>query len=125
MAPIVWFSKRQATVETSSYGSELVAMRIAIEMIEALRYKIRMFGIPLDGPTAVLCDNQSVVYNTQKPESTLKKKHNSISYHRIREAAAAGTIRVAKIDTGDNLADILTKPLDSIKIEKICTFIFG
>jgi hypothetical protein len=50
-APIVWYSKRQNTVETSTFGSEFVAMRIAVELIEALWYKLRMFGIPLDGPT--------------------------------------------------------------------------
>jgi hypothetical protein len=49
-APIVWYSKRQNTVETSTFGSEFVAMCIAVELIESLRYKLRMFGIPIDGP---------------------------------------------------------------------------
>jgi hypothetical protein len=89
-APILWFSKRQNTVETSSFGSEFVAARIAVELIEGLRYKLRMFGIPIEGPTNVFCDNQSVVTNATIPESTLKRKHNSIAYHRVREAAAAG-----------------------------------
>ena len=48
-APIIWFSKVQSTVETSTFGSEFVAMRICTEMIEALRYKLRMFGIPMMG----------------------------------------------------------------------------
>jgi hypothetical protein len=82
-APIIWFSKAQNTVETSTFGSEFVAMRIAVELIEALRYKLRMFGIPLEGPTNVLCDNQSVVTSASTPESVLKKKHNSIAYHRV------------------------------------------
>ena len=80
-APIIWFSKRQNTVETSSFGSEFVAARIAVELIEGLRYKLRMFGIPIDGPTNVFCDNQSVVTNATMPESVLKRKHNSIAYH--------------------------------------------
>ena len=46
-APILWFSKRQNTVVASKYGSELLAMRLAIEMIEGLRYKLRMMGVPL------------------------------------------------------------------------------
>lgn len=50
-APIIWFSKRQNTVETSTFGSEFVAMRISVELIEALRYKLRMFGIPIEGRT--------------------------------------------------------------------------
>ena len=49
-APILWYSKHQTTVETSTFGSEIVAMRIAIEMIEGLRYKLRMLGVPIAGP---------------------------------------------------------------------------
>ena len=52
-APVIWFSKRQNTVETSTFGSEFIAMKIATEMIEGLRYKLRMFGVPLDGPANV------------------------------------------------------------------------
>jgi hypothetical protein len=110
-APILWYSKAQATVETSTFGSEFVAMRIAVEMIEALRYKLRMFGIPIDGPANVFCDNKSVVTNSTIPDSTLKKKHNSIAYHRVREAVASGTLRIAKVLSKSNNADLLTKPL--------------
>ena len=110
-APILWFSKRQNTVETSTFGSEFIAMRMATELIEGLRYKLRMFGIPIEGPTNVFCDNQSVVLNTQLPESMMKKRHNAIAYHRVREAVAAGTMRVAKEDTKTNCADALTKSL--------------
>jgi hypothetical protein len=49
-APIIWFSKQQNTIETSTFGSEFIAARIAVELIEGLRYKLRMFGIPIDGP---------------------------------------------------------------------------
>ena len=114
-APVVWISKKQPTVETSSYGSELVAMRICVEAIEALRYKCRAFGIPIDGPTNVFCDNQSVVFSATTPESSLKKKHNSVAYHKVREAAAAGIILVTKVMSGENLADLLTKNLSGAK----------
>ena len=77
-APIVWYSKRQNTVETSTFGSEFIAMRTAVEHIEALRYKFLMFGIPIEGPTNVFCDNEAVFKNTTIPESTLKKKHKRI-----------------------------------------------
>jgi hypothetical protein len=68
-----------------------------------------MFGIPVQGPANVYCDNGGVVVNCTKPESTLKKKHNAIAYHHVCEAAAQGTIRRAKEDGRTNLADILTK----------------
>jgi hypothetical protein len=80
-----------------------------------------MFGIPLEGPTNVYCDNEAVTKNTTIPESTLTKKHNSIiSYHRAREAVAAGTIRVTKEDGKTNLADVLTKLLPQAVKEFLC-----
>jgi Reverse transcriptase (RNA-dependent DNA polymerase) len=110
-APILWYSKRQNTVETSTFGSEFVAAKIAVEMVEGLRYKLRMMGVEIHGPTDMFGDNQSVVVNATKPESVLKKKHNAIAYHRVREAQAAGYLRFAHEPGETNLADILTKPL--------------
>ena len=92
-----------------------MATRIAVEMIESLRYKLRMFGVEIDGPTILYCDNQSVVHNAQHPESKLKKKHISISFHKIREAVAAGVVEIHKVGTTDNLADVLTKPLSGVR----------
>jgi hypothetical protein len=112
-APIVWYSKRQNTVESSTFGSEFVAMRVAVDLIEGLRYKLRMFGVPIDGPADVFSDNQSVVTNSTIPTSTLNKKHNSICYHRVRESVAAKWIRIAKEDTHTNLSDLFTKTLDT------------
>ena len=56
-------------------------MRIAVEMIEALRYKLRMFGALIDSPANVYCDNEAVHKNITIPESILKKKHHSIAYY--------------------------------------------
>jgi hypothetical protein len=110
-APIIWYSKAQNTVESSTFGAEFVATKIAVELVEALRYKLRMFGVPLEGVANMFVDNQSVVVNATVPSSTLKKKHNSIAYHRVREAIAAKIIRIAKVNGKKNLADIFTKPL--------------
>lgn len=113
-APIVWYSKAQKTVETSTFGSEFVALRIAVELIEALRYKLRMMGVPLDGPANVFGDNKSVITNASVPSSTLSKKHNAICYHRVREAVAAKTIRITHI------LSMLTKSLNGCKLHETC-----
>ena len=110
-APIQVFCKRQNTVESSTFGSELVAMRIARDMISALRIKLKWLGVPLLGPANVFCDNEAVCKNTSRPESTLTKKHNAINFHICREAVAAGIMRVSKEDTGTNIADAFTKLL--------------
>ena len=110
-APISWYSKRQNTIETSTFGSEFVALKIATEQNEALRYKLRMMGIPIDGKTNLFCDNDSVVRNVTDPASTLSKKHNAICYHKVREAVAAGIQRIAFERGMYNVADFLTKNL--------------
>ena len=70
-------------MESSTFGSEFVAMRIAKDLTIALRYKLRMLGIPIDGPADVFCDNQGVAKNTSLPKSMLAKKHNAINYHAV------------------------------------------
>ena len=109
MAPVYWFSKRQNTVESSTFSSEFIALKTAVEKIMDLRYKLRMFGIPIEGPARVFCDNEAVYKNTSNPASTLKRRHQSIAYHLCRESVAAGTILVYKEDGDTNLSDILTK----------------
>ena len=115
MAPIIWFSKKQNTVESSTFGAELIALKIATELIESLRYKLRMMGVPLAGPARVMCDNQSVVISSSFPESTLKKKHCSIAFHRVREVVAAGKLLIYYERTGSNIADLFTKVLTANK----------
>ena len=114
-APVTWFSNRQNTVEMSTFSSEFIAMKTAVEHIEALCYKLWMFDIPIEGPTNVFCNNEAVFKNTSILDSTLKKKHTSICYHRAREAVAARTMRVAKEGTVTNLADLFMKPLPDLR----------
>ena len=57
-----------------------------------LWYKLRMFGVPVDGPADVYCENAGVVKNASVPESMLSKKHNAINYHAVREAVAAAIL---------------------------------
>jgi hypothetical protein len=90
-------SKYQKTVETSTYGSELVASRVATELILEIRYMLWSLGVAVDGPALMLGDNMSVVLNTTVTSSMLKKKHDAIVYHRVREAFAARVMRFAYI----------------------------
>ena len=108
-APISWFSKKQTSIETSTFGSEFSALKTVTESVQALRYKLRMMGVPIDGPAHVRCDNMSVVNNTSVPASTLKKKNNAIAYHFVRENVAMDVLEVHYQESKGNLADCLTK----------------
>ena len=108
-ALIFWLSKKQATVETSVFGAEFVALKHGIETIRGLRYKLRMMGVPVETPAYVYGDNMSVIRNTSRPESTLKKKSNQICYHFARESVAMGECLTTHIPTNENVADLATK----------------
>ena len=112
-APIYWHSKKQTSCETSTFGSEFVAMKQACEYIRGLRYKLRMMGIPCEEPCFIYGDNQSVLANTGNPDSQLKKKSCSIAYHFVREGCAANEWRTTYIRTTSNLADLMTKCLSA------------
>jgi hypothetical protein len=121
---IHWMSKKQTSIETSSFGSEFMAMKAATEFVRGLRFKLRMMGIPVEHHTYVFGDNQSVLVNASMPHSSLKKKSNSIAFHFVREGTARDEWRVAYINTHDNPSDMLTKPLPSgEKRRKFCRMV--
>ena len=119
MACIDWLSKQQATVERAVFGSEFVALCHGIENCRGIRYKLRMMGVEIAGPTYAFGDNLSVINNTSKPESQLKKKSNSVCYHFAREAVAANECLTSHISTHDNSADLLTKVMHGRKRRKL------
>ena len=130
-SPIIWYSKRQNTVESSGFGYEFIALRTATKIIEGLRYKLCLSRVLINGPTDVFCDNQSFITNLSIPSSVLNKKNNYICYPRVQEAHTASTIRVGWISGEYNKSDIGVKTtiptkrryelLNSIFNEKVST----
>jgi hypothetical protein len=109
-APLVWFSKRQQpTVETSVFGAEFVAMKNGMEAARGLWCKLRMMGIPIEGPACVCGDNMLAIHNTQRPESMLKKKSNSVRHHHCREPVAMNECMTGHVPTKQNRADLCAK----------------
>ena len=70
-----------------------------------------MMGIPCNTPTYIFGDNKSVLANTAKPFSMLKKKSCSVAYHFVREGVSRKEWLTSYVNTHDNVADMLTKPL--------------
>ena len=92
---------------------------MSIEVIEGLRFKLRSFGVPVEGASSVYCDNEAVYKNVSIPISVLNKKHHSVAYHFCRQAVAMGMIRIAKECSETNLADLFTKILPRIVRERL------
>lgn len=107
--PMDWHTKKQATVETATYGSEFVAARTCVEQIIELRTQLRYLGVPIREVCYMFGDNKSVVDSATIPHAKLHKRHTMLSFHRVREAIASKYIRFYHIDGENNPADILSK----------------
>ena len=94
---IICSSKKQNTVDSSTFGSENVAMQTGTELTKSLKYKLRMMVLLIDKPTSVFCDNKSVVTSISFPTSTLENKHLVIFYHAVREAVSVGIHQIFHI----------------------------
>ena len=110
--PVDWYSKKQATVETATYGSEFVAAKTATEQIMDIRQTLRYLGTPIITKSFLFGDNRSVVTNATLPHSTLTKRHNILAFHRVREAIAAKLMAFYWIQSAYNLSDMLSKHWD-------------
>ena len=107
--PIDWYSKKMATVETATYGAEFVSARTCVEQIVDLRNTLRYLGVPLREKSYMFGDNESVVNSSCQPHAKLHKRHNALSFHRVREAVASGHLVFSFIAGENNPADILSK----------------
>ena len=74
-----------------------------------------MIGVPIKGAVNVCCDNDSVYRNASFDEYQINKNHQTICFHQVSECMAADIIIVHKVDTNDNLADLLTKSIPGWK----------
>ena len=106
------FSKLQSAVETATFGSEYVAARTCTEQIIDLRNTFRYLGVPVEHATMMFGNNESVVNTASVPHSRLHKRHNALSYHKTREAIAAGITRFTHVDGKGNPADVVSKHWD-------------
>ena len=69
-------------VESRAFNYEFISLKVCIDMIQGLGYKLRIFGIPIrdEVPAHVFCDNELVVKNCSM-ESKMNKKNNEVAYH--------------------------------------------
>ena len=115
-SPTDLYSKKQTTVEMTTYGSEFVAAKTATEQIMDLRHTLRYLGVPIKSKSYMFGDNRSVVTSATLPHSILSKKYNILAFHRVREAIAAKIIDFHWIQSETNLSDMLSKHWEHNKI---------
>jgi hypothetical protein len=77
--------------------------------VHALVSLFSVIWLSLTRPSYIFADNESQVTNATVPESTLKKKCNSICYHAVHESVAMGESLITYIKSEDNLSDLMAK----------------
>jgi hypothetical protein len=115
---IEWYSKKQATVETATYGSEFVAAWICVEQITDVCNTLRYLDVPIRDKSFMFGDNKSVVDSSMQLNSKLHKRHTMLSFHRVREVIAAGIGTFHFLSENDNPADIIGKHWGYTKIKE-------
>ena len=125
-APVSWSSKRQKTVAMSSCEAEYVAASEATKEAMWLRRLLKeligvytLSGLESSYTSVLEIDNNSAMKLSKNPEFHARSKHIAIRHHFIREQIASGTIALRRIDTRNNLADILTKGLPRPRFEEL------
>jgi hypothetical protein len=111
--PVVWRSRRQTSVQTSTFGAEFTSLKAGVEEAVTLRYHLRSLGVKVSQSTPIWVDNMAVVLNATKPGSALNKKVIALAYHFVREHQSKSVVSIRKIDTKDNYADPFTKALNN------------
>ena len=105
----MWFSKKQATVETATYGAKHTAGRTCIEQMIDLRNTFRFSGVPVHETGYVFGDDESMVNGSAFPCSRIQKRHNTSSCHCVRSQTAKGCIALHHIQSHNNVADMVSK----------------
>ena len=119
-APVDWDCKLQATVKAATYGAEFNAARRASEQIDDLQYTLMSMGVPIERPSWMLGDNQSVITSSSIPHSLLKKRHIALSYHKVHAGVAHGHYCCCHVDSKNNISDPLSKALGYSQAARSC-----
>ena len=86
-----------------------MAAQTCVEQIIDLYTTLHYLGVPVNEKSYMFGDNESVVNSSKNLYSKLTKRHNALSYHRVREAIASGYVKFSYLPGKLNPADILSK----------------
>ncbi|KAG7587359.1 GAG-pre-integrase domain [Arabidopsis thaliana x Arabidopsis arenosa] len=109
--PISWTAKKQKGVARSSTEAEYRAVANVASELSWICNLLGELGIPLSAPPVVYCDNIGATFLCANPVFHSRMKHIAVDYHFVRGQVQQGALRVAHVNTKDQLADALTKPL--------------
>ena len=113
-----WHSRRQKTVALSVAEAEYMELAETAKQAAWLRSFSQEIGRSPTHPTTICADNQAAIFLATNPAQQTRIKHMDIHYHYIREQVEDQRVTICHIPGEDNPADLFTKPLGRIKVEK-------
>ncbi|XP_062085321.1 secreted RxLR effector protein 161-like [Humulus lupulus] len=118
---ISWYRKRQPTVSLSTTEAEYRAATMATQESTWLMHLMKDLHQSTDNAIPLYCDNQFAIRLTENPVFHARTKHVEVHYHFLREKVLQEEIEMQQINTDDQVADIFTKGLSTIKYSKFRT----
>ncbi|XRB19874.1 RNA-dependent DNA polymerase [Pseudoscourfieldia marina] len=109
--PISWASYLQTTVALSTVESEVMALTEAIKEAIYIRRLLESLGAAQEGPTIIYTDSTGAEALVDHPTSHRRTKHIEIRREFIKFHIGHETVKIERVSTKDQLADIMTKPL--------------
>ncbi|KAI9920478.1 hypothetical protein PsorP6_015587 [Peronosclerospora sorghi] len=117
--PIIFRSKRQATVALASAEAEYVALAVATQEVVWLRYLLREMGVEIDGASVIYMDNKSSISMATNHGYTPRVKHIDLRAHFVRDYVEKGYIELQYVPSEDQLVDFLTKALQTPRLVQL------
>jgi len=110
-SPIAWVSKKQTTISLSSTEAELIAACEATTLAKWFTNLFQELHLPLTFPVTIYDDNAGAIFLSNNSVQGKRMKHIDIKWHFINDEVKAGLVKLVKVPTQINVADILTKAL--------------
>lgn len=117
--PIIWGSKRQTITASSAYESELKAIHLCVKNILSLTNLLKELKINVKKPIVVKVGNQSAIKTLTGPIVSNDSKSLCVKIFSVKDHIESGLITLKYVNTTENIADMLTKSLDGVKLKKL------
>jgi hypothetical protein len=124
--PMIWASKMQIEIALSSTEAEYIALSQSMREVlpimwlleETQKKQIKVNAKPCKVHCKVFEDNEGAIEMAKAPKMRPRTKHLNIKYHHFREEVEKGTVSIYHVATGEQMTDMLTKPLDETLFER-------
>lgn len=116
---ISWTSRKQNIVSISSTESEYYALSETAREIQWLKQLLQDFDMQFDQPIVIRCDSQSCIKMLENEKFSNRTKHIDVRCHHVKDLMQKEVIRLLYVETENNVADMLTKPLAGTRISHL------